>query len=237
MTAAAISSSAASSADPGSDVRRDPGASLRRSGLRRALIRVPIVLLVSFAWGGLTSFGQTYLPSSLSSLANSSSAWLIVVFGLLVAARLPGAVSAVTAVLSFAIMNEGYGVISTARGFDYFAGPLNRWTIIAVVVGPFVGIAAVWLRSERPVRRALAIAVPTLVLLGEAAYALIIVPEASGPWFAAVQIIVTAAWLGWFAFRRIGRGSARTVALVLPVVGAILFVFAYTAAPLLFMEL
>lgn len=72
----------------------------------QVLRAVLIVLGTAAVWGGLTSFGQQYLPEGLHSLANASGPWFAVVLGAIVAARPGLAVAIVLGVLGLIVWNS-----------------------------------------------------------------------------------------------------------------------------------
>jgi hypothetical protein len=144
--------------------------------------RAVLVVLISTAvWGGLTSFGQEYLPDELRSLANASGPWFSVVMASIVVARPRLGLAIILGALGLIAMNEAYGVVSRWRGFPYGGGLTSIWSLIAVVVGPVAGIAATWLRSSRPVLVALGAAAPAAVFTGESLYGLTAISDTTSP--------------------------------------------------------
>lgn len=77
-----------------------------------ALRATLIVLVTAAVTGGLTSFGQQYLPDELRSLANASGTWFAVVVGAVVVARPRPVLAVLLGVLGLVVMNEAYGVVS-----------------------------------------------------------------------------------------------------------------------------
>lgn len=182
--------------------------------LRAALI----VLGTAAVWGGLTSFGQQYLPDAMRSLANASGPWFAVVLGAIVAARPGLAVAIVLGVLGLIVLNESYGVVSRWRGFPYGGGLTNFWTQIALLVGPIAGIAATWLRSPRPVLVALGASAPAAVWIGEGLFGLTVIGDTTSPVFWSLEL---AAGVGLVAVIAVTR--VRTLAGVATLVGASAF--------------
>lgn len=121
--------------------------------LPSALAAVAVVLLGGLLVGGLTSFGQQYLPSWLTSLANSSGGWSMFAFLLVWLVRARPALAALLGALAFVAMVEAYGVVSGWRGFFYAAPFSSRWTLIGLVAGPVIGVAASLARSGLHRRR------------------------------------------------------------------------------------
>ena len=109
------------------------------TAVARALARCGLVLVLSFLLGGLTSYAQGFLPSALSSFANSASGWTVLTALLVYAARLRTAPSAVLGAASFVLLVLGYTAAAHLRGYVY--DPV-LFSLVGVVAGPFVGVAA-----------------------------------------------------------------------------------------------
>jgi hypothetical protein len=190
---------------------------------------VLLALAVSAAAGALTPIGQQYLPEPLGPLANSSGSWTLVAFVAVYASRARPVPAAVLGAACFVLMNELYAVVSTLRGNPYTAGPLDFWTLVALVIGPVVGLTAAWLRSERAVLVVLAIAAPSAVLIGEGVYYLAVLPDyrAYGIGEAAAGILL----LLVLVTRRARTARLATATAALAAIGAAAFVAAYTLVP------
>ena len=179
-------------------------------------LRAALVVLVTAAvTGGLTSFGQQYLPDELRSLANASGTWFAVVVGELVVARPRPVLAIILGVLGLIVMNEAYGVVSRWRGFTYGGGLSSMWNQIALLVGPVAGIAATWLRSPRPVLVALGAAAPAAILIGEGLFGLTVVSDTTSPVFWTIEL---AAGIGVIVVTVLAR--LRTIASIGVLVGA-----------------
>lgn len=186
-----------------------------RFGAARGAAQATLIVLVTAAlWGGLTSFGQEYLPDELRSLANASGPWFSVVMASIVVARPRLGLAIILGALGLIAMNEAYGVVSRSRGFPYGGGLTSIWNLIAVVVGPVAGIAATWLRSSRPVLVALGAAAPASVFLGESLYGLTAVSDTTSPVFWSIELAAGIALVVVAAIR------VRTIAAMGVVVGA-----------------
>ena len=135
------------------------------------------IAIASFVLGGLTSYAQGLLPSDVRSFANSASGWTLITAGLVFWSRLPARWAAPLGAASFVFLVLGYTVVAEYRGFHY--EPL-MFSVIGLVVGPFIGTAASWLRNS-PLRAALATALLAGVAVGEAAYGLTTVRETTSP--------------------------------------------------------
>src|SRR4051812_29252030 len=137
------------------------------------VLRGIVAVAVAFGLGALTSVGQQFLPDDLRSLANSAGSWTAICFVVLVLSRIRGWRAAGLGILVFIALNEGYGVVSRLKGFPYGILFENPWTIIAIVIGPIIGLAASWVQSKRPALVALGAAAPATVLVGEGVYGLL----------------------------------------------------------------
>ncbi|MGV8886427.1 MAG: DUF6518 family protein [Microbacteriaceae bacterium] len=192
-------------------------------------LRALAVIAAGLVMGGITSFGQQYLPEQLVSFANSAGSWTLLIFGALLVARLRMIPAIIAGVLALIAMNEGYGIVSTLRGFDYTGGLSIFWTFAAIGVGPVLGIASVWFRSSREVLRALAAAAPSAVVIGEGIYGLTVIADTTSPVYWALSILSGIALIGFTVVRRVSSRVARVVGLAAVALGAAAFVLVYTA--------
>lgn len=206
-----------------------PSVRLAFGAPRQAVRAVLIVLVTAAVWGGLTSLGQQYLPDELRSLANASGPWFAVVMGSIFVARPRPALAIILGILAFIVMNEAYGVVSRWRGFPYGGGLSSIWNIIALVVGPVAGIAAIWLRSSRPVLIALGAAAPAAVLIGEGLYGLTVVSDTTSPVFWSIELAAGLCLIAVTAVLRIRRIAAVGVLVAASALGAALFYAVYSA--------
>jgi Family of unknown function (DUF6518) len=171
---------------------------------------VAIVVVGALVIGGATSFAQGFLPRSAASFANSSGSWTLLTFGLLWWARARVNLSAVLGIVGFALLLEGYAIVSTWRGFPYHLGPGNPFTLVAVVAGPFIGVAASLARtSKNPAVLGIAGAVPAAVLVGEGVYGLTVIADSTSPVYWSLQLIVGVALATGLALR--GESRMRTL--------------------------
>ncbi|GAB2465004.1 MFS family permease [Conyzicola lurida] len=194
-----------------------------RSRPAAALVSAVIVALVAVAAGSLTPFGQQYLPEWLSSLANSSGSWTMIGLLAVYLSRARGFVAAILGIAALLLLNETYAAVSTARGYPYAGGLASEWTYVAAVAGPIVGLAASWLRSSRPVLVALAVAVPSAVLIGEGVYGLILIADSTSPVYWWLQIVGGAVFVTVVSVRKLRRPGVIALAAALTVVGAAVF--------------
>jgi Family of unknown function (DUF6518) len=201
---------------------REPGRGLPR------VLGVVIALVASAAAGALTPIGQQYLPEPLAPLANSSGSWTLVAFAAVYVSRTRPIPAAVLGAACFVLMNELYAVVSTMRGNPYTGFP-DFWSLVAVVVGPVVGLAAAWLRAGRDSRVVWAIAAPSAVLLGEGTYYLAVLGVFGAYGF--IEIAVGAFLLLVLVVHRIPSVRLRVATVALAVAGAAVFVAVYTLVP------
>ncbi len=104
--------------------------------------RAGLVAVLSFALGFLTSCAQGFLPDAFASFANSASGWTQLTALLVCWSRLTGGPAAVLGAVSFMLLVLGYTAAPEVRGFSY--SPL-LFSVVGVLAGPFVGVAASWL--------------------------------------------------------------------------------------------
>lgn len=188
---------------------RSNGAVSGEDGLTAVLWRGGVVAVVSFLLGGLTSFAQGFLPYALTSFANSPSGWTALTALLVFWSRLRAGHAAVAAAVSFVLLVLGYTAASQLRGLFY--DPL-LWSVIGVVVGPFVGAATAWLRG-RDIPAALGVALLSGVGIGDAVYGLTVVRATTSPVYWTLVGVAGLALLVGMLARRIRGVAATAVAL------------------------
>jgi hypothetical protein len=192
------------------------------------VLRGVLTVVAAFVLGGLTSLGQQFLPEHLHSLSNSAGSWTAICFALLVLSRIRGWRAAGLGILVFIALNEGYGLVTRLKGFSYSILFENPWTIIAIVIGPIIGLAASWVQSKRPALVALGAAAPATVLVGEGIYGLLYVSDTTSPIYWTASIIVGAVFVIVMAIVRVRRVGWGLLSIVLTAIGAALFVLAYS---------
>jgi hypothetical protein len=199
-------------------------------GSPREAIRASLIVLVTAAvWGGLTSFGQQYLPEDLRSLANAAGPWFAVVMASIMVARPRLGLAMILGALGLIVMNEAYGAVSRWRGSFYGSGLGSIWNLIALVVGPMAGIAATWLRSTRPVLVALGASAPAAVLIGEGLYGLTVVSDTTSPVFWSLEIAAGIALVVLAAITRVRTILALGVLVGVSALGAVSFYVVYSS--------
>jgi hypothetical protein len=104
--------------------------------------------------------------------------------------------------LSFLLLILGYTAGAQLNGLSY--SPV-LFGVVGVVVGPFIGLAAAWLRARR-VRAALATALLAGIFTGEAVYGLTVIADSTAPeyWVAigvvGISLLIGMVWVrlrGW----------------------------------------
>jgi hypothetical protein len=183
---------------------------------------VTVAAVAALLLGGLTSLGQTVLPDAIQPLANSASGWTLLTIGVLWWLRTWTAVSAVLGAVCFVLLNVGYAVVSGMRG-SYYSPVL--WSVVGIVVGPFVGLAVAWAR-QRQVPRTAALGFGFLagLLLGDAVSGFVRVRDTTG-WFYWTALGVGAvAWVVAVAVRRLSVTRDRLLLVGLTVSTAIALV-------------
>jgi len=194
-----------------------------RTLISRPAVRIGIAVVLSFLLGGLTSYAQGFLPDAIISFANSASGWTVLTALLVYWSRARTGPAAVLGAVSFVLLVLGYMVAAQVRGFVY--DPL-LFSVVGVVVGPFVGAAASWLRATG-VRAALGTALLSGIGVGESVYGLTIVRETTSPVYWTVIGIAGLALVTVMLVRRVRGALPVALASGGPLVVAAAFYFAY----------
>lgn len=194
-----------------------------RIALAPGVARTLFVAVVAFAAGGLTSFGQTFLPAEAASLANSVAGWTLptALLVFVTARSFPEAV--VAGILSFVTLTLGYAVVSTLRGFPFDP---TTWAIIGVLAGPVIGAATFALRRQR-MTAAVGGGLLAGVLVGEGVYGLTVVAATTSPVFWWVSIGIGVALVVTVAALLLRDIRSRLMLMSIAVLTAALFVGAY----------
>ncbi len=188
-------------------------------------VRVAAVLVLSVVLGGLTSYAQGLLPDAALPFANSASGWTLLTVLLVLWSRSSARRAAVLGAASFVLLVLGYTIASDVRGLTY--DPL-LFSVVGVVVGPFVGVATSWLRA-RGARAAVGTALLSGIAAGEAVYGLTVVRDTTDPAYWVVIGAVGLALLGGMLARRVRGSRDAAVAIVGTVLVAAAFVAAYSS--------
>jgi hypothetical protein len=172
--------------------------------------------------GCLTSLGQTVLPEAVQPLANSASGWTLLTIGVLWWLRTWTWVSAVLGAVCFVLLNVGYALVAGARGFFY--SPV-LWSVVGIVVGPFVGLAVAWAR-QRMVSRTAALGFGFLagLLLGDAVSGFVRVRDTTGWFYWAALGVGALVWVAVVAVRRFSETRDRLLLAGLTVFTAVALV-------------
>lgn len=195
----------------------------RRLGpLPAVAVAVGVGLLV----GGLTAFGQGWLPESVGSLANSVGTWALAAFLLALLAP-TGRSAALAGCCALACMLAGYVVANQLRGYPSSSGLLVFWGAAALAAGPLLGLGACWLRWRRGAWAALGAGGLSGLLVGEGVYGLRYVAETTSPpyWWGelvvgVLALVVLSAW-------RLRHWRTVRIATVVAAAVAVAFVLLY----------
>jgi hypothetical protein len=174
--------------------------------------------------GGLTSFGQQYLPAWLNSLSNSAGGWTMLCFLVVWWGRARPLLAAALGVVIFQLLVESYSVVTEWRGYDDGDPFTSVWTVVGLVAGPLLGAAAALARYAPPVWRALAVTPLSAVLLGEGVWALNTIADTTSPVYWSLEIALSVLFLVAVIIRC--RLTPRAAALVVGVwlVGTLAYV-------------
>lgn len=109
-----------------------------------SLAVIGTTLAASYIVGGLTCWVQTFLAQPVQSFANSSiDKWALITACLIWSLRIKP---------SLALLLGPISMITLVYGYDLMAGAMEIpqqsqiWGVSALVLGPFVGLSAAWLR-------------------------------------------------------------------------------------------
>jgi hypothetical protein len=193
---------------------------------------VTIVLAASALTGILTPLGEQMLPHAIRSMANSSGPWALVAFAAIYLSGLRGWRAAALGAAAFLTMDLSFYVVFESLGLFYPLHFLAFWMLVAVAVGPIVGLSAAWLRSPQQTLRAVAVSAAPAVLVGEGVFMLVRLPGESTVY--AIASLVIGVMLFVVSARLLLR-SARTIILSISIAVAagFAFFFVYGLIPLL----
>ena len=194
-------------------------------------LRFPSALAVAagggLALGGLTQVGQSFLPSWLSSLANSGAPWVLIAFGLAFFSRTAWA-AAVAGAVALAGLEIGYVIVAALRDFPSALTTVIFWLVAAVAFGPPAGLGAYFLRVRKAPWDALGGGLLAGIVAGEGLVAFLTVRDTTSPGYWIAQLVgavlavlvgrrTGSAWvLGAFLVGVAALGATRFV----PVLGA-----------------
>ena len=192
---------------------------------------VLVVLAVAALVGQLTPIGERVLPESLSSMANSSGSWAMIVIASVYFSRLTGWRAAALALSAFVVMDVCFYAVFDLLGGYYPHHYLTFWVVVAICVGPLVGLCASWLRSDRPRLQEIAVAAPSAILVGEGVFMLARLPGVS-VLYSVASIVVGVALFAVLAAHFLRRPSRITVSLVTSALAGTAFFAIYNLLPL-----
>ena len=192
---------------------------------RRDLVASVAVLATSFVLGGATSWAQGVLPDSAAPFANSASGWRNLTALLLWVARMETPGSAILGAGSFLGQVLGYTAASALRDTTYDP---TKFGLIAVVVGPVIGVAVASLRGSGW-RLALATSALAGVVIGEAVYGLTVVADTTSPVYWTVVGVLGLALVVVETVRQRSEPVPAAAGVGLTAVVAAVFVGAYRA--------
>jgi hypothetical protein len=192
---------------------------------------VLVVLAIAALVGQLTPIGERLLPESLSSMANSSGSWAMIVMASVYLSRLTGWRAAVLALSAFVVMDVCFYAVFDLLGGFYPHHYLTFWVVVAICIGPLVGLCASWLRSSRPRLRVVAVAAPSAILVGEGVYMLVRLPGVSVA-YSVASIAVGAVVFVALAARFLGRPSRVVASLSVSILAGGAFFAIYSLLPL-----
>ena len=144
----------------------------RSSRRSYAVARVlPMATVAGLVLGPADLLAQVTLPYPWANLANSGAVWALAAFVLGTQVR-PAAMSAVAGLVLLAVAVESYYLAGVVFRHDSTATLSDRvavlWLALAVVVGPFFGLAGGAVRSTRRTVRFVAAGCAGLIFLLEA---------------------------------------------------------------------
>ncbi|HEY3544892.1 MAG TPA: DUF6518 family protein [Propionicimonas sp.] len=156
------------------------------------------VAVASFLLGLLTFYAQGNLADAWLSFANSASGWTLLTALLVFFAQVSTRVAAALGALSFLLLVLGYTAGAQLNGLSY--SPV-LFGVVGVIAGPFIGLAAAWLRARR-VRAALATALLAGIFTGEAVYGLTVIADSTRPeYWLAIGAVGIALLIGMVGMR------------------------------------
>jgi hypothetical protein len=197
----------------------------------RSLGAVSLVLAVAAVTGALTPFGEIHLPRSINAAANSSGPWAMIAFASVYLGRARGAFAATLGACSLVVMDLFFFAAFELRVGHYPHFYLAFWLGIAIVVGPLVGLCASWLRSRRMSLRAIAVAAPSSVLVGEGIFMLVRLPGVSTV-YATASVVIGALLFAVLAAIRLRGTRWMAISLLICGIASMAFYAVYGLLPL-----
>lgn len=196
-------------------------------GPSRTIKELAFVGVAGLLLGALTSFGQTWLPDEARSIANSAGTWSLLAMALasVASSRWRAAMAGAEALIALV---AGYFIASVVRDFAVARSVVTFWMVCAVLVGPVLGLGALWIRSGRAILAAMSAGSIAGVLIGEGVYGLRFIADTTYPPFWWAEVVAGIALLGAVAVARLREALPVVVALGWATVVAAGFVALYS---------
>ena len=194
---------------------------------RSALIAIVVCLGGALVLGGLTSFGQQYLPPWINSFANSAGGWAMLTFLLVWLGRARPLLAGILGVVAFEALNEGYGLVSGWRGSFYSAPFSSIWTLAGLAAGPVLGVAASLTRYGTSTWRLMGVTPLSAVLLGDGVWGLLRVSDTTSPVYWSLEIALSVLFMVLAIARSRPPTRARLLALAVWLVGSVAYFVAF----------
>jgi Family of unknown function (DUF6518) len=192
---------------------------------------VLVVLVIAALVGQLTPIGERVLPASLSSMANSSGPWAMIVIASVYFSRLTGWRAALLAAAAFVVMDGCFYAVFDLLGGFYPRHYLTFWVVVAVFIGPLVGLCASWLRSSSARLQEVAVAAPSAILVGEGVFMLVRLPGVSVA-YSIMSIVVGVALFAALAALFLRRPARIAISFCVSVLASAAFLGIYGLLPL-----
>ena len=148
-----------------------------------------LVVVAALGLGALTDLGQSWLPQSTASLANSGGSWAAVAFVLALLATGTGR-AMLWGLLGLAGLVGGYYATGILRDVAESPGSIRFWMLAAVIAGPLLGLAASWVRRGSPVAAALGAGAAAGLLGGESVYGLTAIAGSTSSLYWTIQLAI-----------------------------------------------
>lgn len=180
--------------------------------------RLTVALVVGFVLGAVTEWSVLHLPFTLEPLSNSAAPWVLVAFAVALTARSMSE-SLVLAVVSLIALVVGFYLAQALRGWPLSRHQVEFWSVVSVVMGPLIGVAAMWLRKAGRTTGAIGAGVLGGLLTGEAVHGLTALKFSSSADYWDVQFVVGIGLAVGLALwncrgRRLGRVPALAVSMI-----------------------
>jgi hypothetical protein len=187
---------------------------------------VAIALLGALLVGGLTSFAQKYLPPAVNSLSNSAGGWTAFTFLLIWLSRARPLLAGILGIVAFEALTEAYGLVTGWRGYAATPPFGSIWSLVGLLAGPVLGVAASFVRYASPLWRVLGVAVLAAVLVGEGVHGLVALLDTTSPLYWWVEVVAGVGFLVAALIVNRLRPARTVLAVAIAAVGTALFFLA-----------